>query len=138
MITLIYGSTASKPMSDEELVDLLKKSHEKNKRLEITGMLLYDDGNFVQVVEGPKEAVESLYQSIQHDPRHQNVMLFVKRDIEARQFGDWEMGFVNVGKLDMENVPGYTRFLQDPEHLSKLEDASYAYAFLSVFRNNIR
>jgi len=138
MITLIYGSSAAYPMPVPELVTILEQARQNNKKLNITGMLLYDDGNFLQVLEGEDEAVTSLYNKICQDPRHQSILLYVKKQIDKRHFNDWAMGFVDVRQLDIDNIPGYSRFLNDPEHTTKLEDASYAYAFLNVFRENIR
>lgn len=139
MITLIYGSTAiNNHMPSEELVAILEKARQTNATLNITGMLLYDDGNFLQVLEGEDEVVTSLYNKICKDPRHIGIMLFVKKAIDKRHFDDWAMGFVDVKQLDVQSIPGYSHFLNDPEHLNKLEDATYAYSFLSVFRDNIR
>ena len=138
MITLIYGSSATHRMSAEELITILEEARQNNTQLNITGMLLYDDGNFLQVLEGEDEVVTNLYNKIYKDPRHGSVMLYVKKQIDKRQFDDWAMGFVDVRQLDVDNIPGYSRFLNDPEHTTKLEDVSYAFAFLSVFRENIR
>lgn len=137
MITLIYGSSANRKMTEQELIDILRTSRENNEKKNITGMLLYDDGNFLQVLEGEEEDVTSLYKTIQQDPRHHSVFTYVKQPITERLFGDWEMGFIDMEK-QAENLPGYSRFLDDPDHSIKLKDATYAFAFLNVFRENIR
>ena len=139
MITLIYGSTATNTyMPSDELLTILEEARINNAKLNVTGMLLFDDGNFLQVLEGEEDVVTSLYNKICKDPRHTSIMLFVKKKIDKRYFDDWAMGFVDVKQLDVETIPGYSRFLEDPEHLHKLEDATYAYAFLGVFRDNVR
>lgn len=138
MITLIYGSNSTYSMPAEELLSILEVARQNNKKINVTGMLLYDDGNFLQVLEGEEEVVTSLYTKICKDPRHENIMMYVKKPIEKRHFDDWAMGFIDVQKLDMESIAGYTRFLNDPDHNTKLEDVSYAYVFLNVFRDNIR
>lgn len=138
MITLIYGSTATSRMSDSELLEILKKARENNQKLNITGMLLYYDNNFLQVLEGEEDKVTDLFAKIRTDPRHQGVMVYVKHPISKRQFGNWEMGFVNVANLETDKIAGYSNFLNDPNHTIKLEEISYAHSFLNIFRENIR
>jgi len=138
LINLIYGSDATSRFSQEELIEILNDCRRNNKKLDVTGMLLYHDGNFIQVLEGEQQIVEDLYQKIAKDSRHENLLTYVKQPIDKRQFGDWEMGFVDVEQIGADNIPGYTKFISDPDHSTKLENASYAYAFLNVFRENIR
>ncbi len=138
LITLIYGSNASSHLTETDLIDILNECRKNNKTVDVTGMLLYHDRNFIQVLEGEEDIVTELYQKISKDPRHENLLTYVKQPIDHRQFGDWEMGFVDIEQIGVENIPGYTRFIEDPEHGTKLESASYAYAFLDVFRSNIR
>ena len=138
MITLIYGSTATHRMTETELIQILETARRNNVKENITGMLLYDDGNFLQVLEGEEKPVTSSFNKISQDTRHNSVMVYVKKSIESRQFDDWAMGFVDVKRMGADKIPGYTNFLQDPQHNTKLKDASYAHAFLNVFRENIR
>ncbi len=138
LITLIYGSAATKLLSESELIEILKKARENNSKRNVTGMLLYNDGNFLQVLEGEEADVTYIYEKIDKDPRHHETMVYVKKPIDHRVFGDWEMGFVNGVNVDLETIPGYTDFISNPDHSTKLEDASYAYAFLDVFRQSVR
>lgn len=138
LITLIYGSTATKPLSESELIEILKKARENNTKRNVTGMLLYNDGNFLQVLEGEEADVTFIYNKITQDTRHHAALVFVKQPIDHRMFGSWEMGFVDVDNLNVDKIEGYSHFIDDPEHSTKLEDASYAYAFLDVFRQSVR
>ena len=52
MKQIIYISSAAKKMDDDDLLDILKTSRENNKKNDISGMLLYDNGSFIQVLEG--------------------------------------------------------------------------------------
>src|SRR5262245_17373729 len=113
MISLIYVSSATRLLSEEELLNLLQLSRSNNEQIEITGMLLYKGGNFMQVIEGPEEAVTALYQKILQDPRHTGIMLLSKEPLKERQFPDWSMGFQNLDKLSPEEIPGYTPFLNE-------------------------
>lgn len=69
MIYLVYVSSAVKLFSSAELQQLLRGARENNSSRDITGMLLYKDGNFMQVLEGEKEPVLALRDRISRDPR---------------------------------------------------------------------
>jgi len=114
MLSLVYVSSATVPFTPDELVALLKKSHEKNARLGITGMLLYKEGNFMQVLEGEEAAVRELYETIRHDPRHHDVITLLEEEVPAREFSEWSMGFVDLKTVDVRDVPGYSAFLSTP------------------------
>jgi len=114
MYLLVYVSSASNLFSDEELVDLLKKARENNHRLDVTGMLLYKDGNFMQLLEGPKETVLALVAKIKLDPRHRGFMALLQQEQPGREFSDWEMGFQKLDARTALEVPGYSDFLDVP------------------------
>ena len=62
---LIYISTAVKLMTDAELISILADSRDNNKLKNITGMLLYGDGTFIQVLEGGKKDITDTYHKIE-------------------------------------------------------------------------
>ncbi|MGB4467437.1 MAG: BLUF domain-containing protein [Azovibrio sp.] len=93
LIHLIYCSTATHEMSEVELLELLEESRKRNAELELTGMLLYGGGVFMQVLEGSPAAVTGLYQKIERDPRHHSLFLLEQEAIAGRSFADWSMGF---------------------------------------------
>lgn len=101
-------------MKDEELVELLRKSHQKNVPEDITGMLLYKDGSFMQVMEGPEENVFRLYNRILEDPRHKGIITLLKGPLEKREFGNWSMAFQNIDKLSPEDRAASSSFLNEP------------------------
>lgn len=88
-----YASAASYPFSDDELIELLAKARTKNTTLGVTGMLLYIDGSFLQILEGDRAAVEHLYDRIRQDDRHTDAMLLFRLEDQERQFDEWTMGF---------------------------------------------
>ncbi len=138
MIHLIYGSSAMEKMSNQELLAILEKAREKNRRLNVTGMLLYKGGNFLQVLEGEADVVKSLYEVIKQDPRHHRVELIAERPIEARSFGEWEMGFVNADSLKPITVPGFSEYLQEPLDSDRFKEPVFAFMFLQAFKEGIR
>jgi hypothetical protein len=140
MLSLIYGSTATQTFSDADLVDLLKKAREKNARLDVTGCLLYHKGTFLQVLEGDETTINKLFDTISKDSRHHEVICFLKRKIQEREFGEWRMGFVNAQRGNGVTVDGYTNFLANPQQtkLDFVKQPSFAHEFMLAFRDNIR
>lgn len=112
LISLIYTSIAIKDMHDEDLIDILTTARDHNARVGITGMLLFRNGIFLQVLEGSQEAVESLYEMITKDSRHHNVTLVHKGEIEKRKFSDWAMGFNHLSEEELSNFDDYTGELE--------------------------
>ncbi len=138
LINLIYASSATHMMSNQDLLDILKKSHENNARYDITGMLLYRGGNFLQVLEGSEKAVDERFKVIMEDPRHRQVTLLLKRPVPKRQFEQWEMGFTNIDTIDTSTLPGYTPYLNEPFSSKRFTDVSFAYTFLNMFKEGMR
>lgn len=105
-LQIVYASSATEPVKESFLHGLLDVSRKNNDALGITGVLLCVNGSFLQVLEGPAENVESLYEQISFDRRHGAVVLLLKREVEERGFADWTMGYVNVkkGSADFEGL----------------------------------
>lgn len=95
---IIYLSSATELLSDEEINSLLKTSRENNKKNNITGLLLYCDGNFLQVLEGENDAIDSIFSVISNDSRHKNIIVVANEYIEKRSFDEWKMGYSIVDK----------------------------------------
>jgi hypothetical protein len=114
MFFLVYVSSAVVPFSPSDLADLLAKSHKNNSALGITGMLLYKDGNFMQVLEGEEKAVRTLYAKIGDDSRHRGVLTLLQGQVGEREFPDWSMGFRDLNAADVRSMPGYSAFLNTP------------------------
>jgi hypothetical protein len=93
MHQLVYVSAASWAMSNAELNEILDASRRNNRRSAVTGMLLHIDRGFLQVLEGPKAAVEEIFARIKRDSRHNALRVLIEQETEGRQFGDWSMGF---------------------------------------------
>lgn len=136
MISLVYVSFASHELSDEELKDILEVSRRNNKPDGVTGMLLYRDGFFIQALEGEESVVRPLYEKIKQDDRHKNVLLVTESKINSRSFNDWSMGFNKLSDEDVEQLPGFTDFLQEQKDLSYFTDhPSRATMLLDSFKN---
>ncbi len=113
LISIIYASTAVKLMNNQELLDILHTSRRKNQEKNLTGMLLYKGGNFLQVLEGEEEQVLETFNIIQKDPRHTQIQIISQERITGRQFTDWQMAFVNLDDENIKLEPAYSMFLRD-------------------------
>lgn len=138
MLSLVYISAATRLFSEDDLKALLEQSRKKNKRLGITGMLLYKDGNFMQVLEGSNETVTGLYRTIERDPRHHGVWELIRQQLEAREFPAWSMGFRNLKDVDLQQMPGYSTFLNRPLTSTDFQaDPTRAQKLLRMFREKM-
>ena len=138
MLSLVYISAARQLFSEDDLKTLLQLSRDKNARLGISGMLLYKDGNFMQVLEGPYDAVTSLYRTIGRDPRHGGVLELIRQQIEEREFAAWSMGFRNLKDSELQQTPGYSAFLNEPLNSASFQsDPTRAQKLLRMFREQM-
>jgi hypothetical protein len=96
MIELIYVSAARISFSRIELSRLLQKARVRNAALGVSGMLVYESGSFLQVIEGDANAIHGLYATIGADARHHRLVKLLENTIEKRNFAEWSMGFANV------------------------------------------
>ncbi|MFD1143406.1 BLUF domain-containing protein [Larkinella insperata] len=90
--------------SDKTLEDILQTSRRNNQRSGVTGVLLYADGSIIQALEGPKETVVALYETILQDPRHWHISTVLSRPIRQRTFSEWSMGFQAVSTIEIEDI----------------------------------
>ena len=86
-------------MSEDSLLDLARQAADRNGRLDITGALFFLSDRFIQVLEGPPEAVGRVYRSIRDDPRHLDVITVVDAPIESRAFAEWSMRLIGEDDL---------------------------------------
>jgi hypothetical protein len=110
LIHLIYVSTSTNEMSDGELDEILATAVRNNKPRNITGMLLYAGGNFMQVLEGEESKVDEVFSRIATDPRHAGIMVISKELVAKRDFSDWSMGFRRLIEEDAKLHPGWAPY----------------------------
>ena len=106
---VVYVSAATRLMSETELVALLRVSRERNEADGLTGMLLYKDGSFMQVLEGEAAPMERTCARIRRDPRHGGLVFLRDDALAGRNFAGWAMGFRTVAPEELERVPGFAR-----------------------------
>jgi hypothetical protein len=113
MIHIIYASVQTQDFSSAQLTELLQKARGKNEDRHLTGMLLYSDGNFFQVLEGEPDFVDGMYKTLHLDKRHKQLTMIVREPIAKRYFADWSMGFSSVTPEELRQVDGLNDFFRD-------------------------
>ena len=138
LYSLVYRSRATRLFSDAELVELLRSARPQNERLEITGLLLYCDGQFIQVLEGNEDDVIDLYQKISRDPRHTGVTLLNQGPIATRSMATWSMGFRQTSPAEIEALPGFSDFLDGWDDLPELaQPEDWSARLLRLFKSSV-
>ena len=131
--SLAYESQASVPFTEPDLLDLLDRSRTKNADVGVTGILLYRQGTFLQVLEGQRAQVDALYATISSDDRHHAVDTVLVEERQERRFPDWTMGFADVdGHLgDVDGFNDVLSSVQGPDG----EDSQRFRELLALFGN---
>jgi hypothetical protein len=132
---LMYVSYALEPFSDEMLESLLTVSRKNNDKYGITGMLLYIDGKFIQVLEGNKEDVNALFDNIRIDKRHKKVNVIIEGTSEKRNFPDWHMSFKSFTSKQFKKISGYHDLEQFFLDHPVTDESHVTYIFLRLFYN---
>ncbi|MET0342662.1 MAG: BLUF domain-containing protein [Polyangiales bacterium] len=132
MRELVYISAAKRKCDPSELAEILEVARRNNARLGVSGILLYDNGSFLQVLEGDEAVVRELYEKIARDPRHDRVTVLSEHDTDARSFGDWTMGYVSLNPAILKQLPKRHSLSSN----GSLQDVSAetVRAFLDAFR----
>ena len=99
LIQIIYTSVASVPFTADDLTRLLATARTSNHAHQVSGLLVFDDGFFIQTLEGPESRVDQVFRTIEKDTRHDHLRLLLRHRIDAREFADWTMGFVDTSAL---------------------------------------
>ncbi len=139
LLSLVYVSASSHLMENVELEELLTVSRAHNIRLGLTGMLLYYEGAFMQVLEGSEETVRGLYARISQDPRHHLITLLLEEYLPERNFPDWSMGYHRLQADEVRELEGFTSLAAADQFLAYFQDAPQkSLKLLQSFRNSSR
>mgnify|MGYP003662900358 FL=1 len=137
MLTIAYASKETWPMTKPELLLLLQQCRSLNAQHGITGLLVYECGYFIQVIEGEENKIEKLYSNIKNDRRNKNVTTLVHKEINNRAFEGWSMGFANVTKQEQENLPAFSKFFEPTFKFDNLaQQHAEIFELLLEFKNN--
>ena len=130
LFTLVYISRETSPMSSKDLEDILSVSRRNNQPAEITGMLIFKNGEFMQALEGKRDDVEKLYRIISQDQRHKDILVLARKEIPQRCFEEWSMGFKHITEENLNGLVDPDSFFSDKNDFNQ---CNTALNFLSSF-----
>lgn len=134
LIHIIYVSTSTKDMTEDDILSILDVSRMRNQEDGITGMLIYRQGAFIQVIEGQAESVDSLMDRVMRDTRHTSISIIERCVIPVREFAEWSMGYHILTDDEAYSNPEFVDFLRG-SYRSRI-DYGPALVFLKSFANN--
>jgi hypothetical protein len=135
LVHCIYCSASTKDaFSPADLAALLAECREKNAKAGLTGMLLYSDRSFFQVLEGDRPVVEALLEKLTLDKRHERVTKIILEPIEERAFAQWTMGYPRISRKELGEIPGLNDFFAQGRSYMELGEGR-AKTLLSAFKD---
>ena len=138
MFHVVYVSSSTQTFAQSDLQTLLQKARDKNTQLDLTGMLLYKDGNFMQVLEGKEEVVTELVEIIKRDTRHKGVLELLRGTSEQRMFPNWSMGYRDLANKEVVKTLGYSNFMNTPLTGAEFsQDPNRCMKLLLLFKKNM-
>lgn len=107
MYYIIYLSAGTSWFDENELKNILTVSNINNSRNNITGLLLYGEGNFIQLLEGEESNVQATFQRISLDERHKGITHITSGQLTERNFPEWAMGYKSLTASSLAPFKGY-------------------------------
>ncbi len=133
-IQLLYLSNAKPELKQVELDKILEVSRKNNPSRDITGLLVFANGVFIQVLEGPSTEVTNLFETICDDTRHQEVAMLGEYVGQERIFSKWSMGFLQSTFDELTRITDSPNMIGRDDVLSLLSnDETEAVRFLKKF-----
>lgn len=130
---VIYVSSGSGLLTEDQLVHILEQSRANNTRDGLTGMLVYSEGSFLQALEGTDPVLTRTLDRIKADDRHHGFILLSQEPVKERAFPDWSMGFARPGQEELLALKASNDFFADGAKLQGLPPSS-AKRLLEGFR----
>lgn len=114
--TLCYVSSSRDDLSASDLEHLFYVNKRNNTELNISGILIYNHGNFLQILEGEEQKITSLFKKISQDKRHNSIIKLIESTISERIFDDYENGFVLVNdNKKLSELQQYLNWIKEAE-----------------------
>jgi hypothetical protein len=121
LISLIYASRSTECFHEHEIPDLLQQVRIANAKQEITGMLLYINGSFLQVLEGQPEMVDAAFGRILGDKRNTQLRPIARDSILERAFEGWTMMHKTLDPVEAGELIGEPDYFKSPTWLTQLD-----------------
>lgn len=97
MHQLVYVSKAASHIASADVFRIIEQSARNNPSADITGFLIFRDGQFLQMIEGPLMSLDALLRVLAHDPRHHSIRVLSREPIAARSYPRWRMRRIGTG-----------------------------------------
>ncbi len=108
-----YVSTANIDFQDQEIEDMMIKTSQFNFDKKITGILLYNERNFFQLIEGEKETIQKLYEKIKQDSRHDNIIKILEKTVFEPAFDGYLTDFItDTKKYSESQLKHYLHYIE--------------------------
>ena len=132
---LVYMSQATRKMSAEALADIQKTAKNNNQTMDVTGSLFYNGGWFLQVLEGPLDTLQALYNKIEKDPRHKNSRILYNEPAKFRTFTRWSMNMTNLDDRQADKYDELVEVIEAAKTDRKIGAVSPAVMLLRIFKD---
>lgn len=119
-----YVSTSHIDLQEQGVKDIMNATNKFNKSQNITGILLYNERNFFQLIEGEKKTIQELYEKITQDPRHQNIIQFLEKPVHRPSFDGYLTDFItDTKRYDQSALKHYLNYIEvlEPESRKSLK-----------------
>ena len=137
MYYLIYISAAKPGVDEVEMHEILTVAVKNNEAHDVTGLLVYHDGMFIQMLEGEKQDVELIFEKIQKDERHFDIRTLSKGTSEKRHFPNWRMALEVTHEKTFRQLEAFEGLKEGSDFLDGLEDNQIGIRLLRYFYTSV-
>lgn len=116
LYTLCYVSSCKNNLTVKDLEHLFRVNKRNNTEHNVSGILIYNNGNFLQILEGDEDLVQTLFKKIRNDARHSNLITLINNPLDDRIFTDFDSGFIHFeDPKKRKELHNYISWLKEAE-----------------------
>ena len=116
LYTLCYVSSCKDSLTAKDLEHLFHVNKRNNIDHNVSGILIYNSGNFLQILEGDENMVKALFKKIKRDARHSSLITLINNSIDERIFHDYDSGFIHFeDPKKRQQLHNYIHWLKEAE-----------------------
>lgn len=93
MKSILYVSVADPELVSDDIYQLVGNAQQRNQAEGISGVMLYNGSNFLQLIEGEAATIDACFERIVADPRHSGVVTLRNDPVAVREFPEWAMRY---------------------------------------------
>lgn len=134
IVHLVYVSAATIEISEDDFNSIIRTLLKIIPSRGITGMILYSEGSFLQLIEGKRHEVDMVYERIREDYRHTNILKIYEESVDRRYFKEWCVAVANLPACKLEGIHGCSDFFRSGKTLRELEETT-ARKILNAFKD---